>query len=199
MGKDKEDIERDFNSINEFLRENEELKPKTTPTIEKYEEAVNKAYEKKLEIKEIQTKTDEVAVLILKNKFKLNDDVVSLIMGNSNKVKAVTNEIGNILEYYLANKLSQYGWIWCAGEVVKSTDFIKKCNDGKWRMLQVKNRENTENSSSSKVREGTKIEKWYRFNSNTGKTRWDKFPDDDVKNVLSENDFIKFVNSHSFD
>lgn len=193
MGED--DIERDFDSINEFLRENEELKPKTTPTIEKYREA----RKKKPKIKDIHTKTDEVAVLLLKSEFKLDDDSAKLMIEDSNKVKAVTNEIGNILEYYLANKLSQYGWIWCAGEVVKSTDFIKKCSDGKWRMLQVKNRENTENSSSSKVREGTNIEKWYRFNSNTGKTRWDKFPDNDVKNVLSENGFIKFVNSHSFD
>lgn len=193
MGKDK--IRRDFDSINEFLRENEELKPKITLTVKKYREA----RKKKPKIKDIHTKTDEVAVLLLKNKFRLNDGEVNLMMENSNKVKAVTNEIGNILEYYLAKRLSQYGWIWCAGEVVKSTDFIKKSSDGKWRMLQVKNRENTENSSSSKVREGTNIEKWYRFNSNTGKTRWDKFPDDDVKNVLSENDFIKFVNSHSFD
>lgn len=193
MGKDK--IRRDFDSINEFLRENEELKPKITLTVKKYREA----RKKKPKIKDIHTKTDEVAVLLLKNKFRLNDGEVNLMMGNSNKVKAVTNEIGNILEYYLAKRLSQYGWIWCAGEVVKSTDFIKKSGDGKWRMLQVKNRENTENSSSSKVREGTNIEKWYRFNSNTGKTRWDKFPDNDVKNVLSENDFIKFVNSHSFD
>lgn len=193
MGKDK--IRRDFDSINEFLRENEELKPKITLTVKKYREA----RKKKPKIKDIYTKTDEVAVLLLKNKFRLNDGEVNLMMENSNKVKAVTNEIGNILEYYLAKRLSQYGWIWCAGEVVKSTDFIKKSSDGKWRMLQVKNRENTENSSSSKVREGTNIEKWYRFNSNTGKTRWDKFPDDDVKNVLSENDFIKFVNSHSFD
>ena len=193
MGKDK--IRRDFDLINEFLRENEELKPKITLTVKKYREA----RKKKPKIKDIHTKTDEVAVLLLKNKFRLNDGEVNLMMENSNKVKAVTNEIGNILEYYLAKRLSQYGWIWCAGEVVKSTDFIKKSSDGKWRMLQVKNRENTENSSSSKVREGTNIEKWYRFNSNTGKTRWDKFPDDDVKNVLSENDFIKFVNSHSFD
>lgn len=193
MGKDK--IRRDFDSINEFLRENEELKPKITLTVKKYREA----RKKKPKIKDIHTKADEVAVLLLKNKFRLNDGEVNLMMENSNKVKAVTNEIGNILEYYLAKRLSQYGWIWCAGEVVKSTDFIKKSGDGKWRMLQVKNRENTENSSSSKVREGTNIEKWYRFNSNTGKTRWDKFPDDDVKNVLSENDFIKFVNSHSFD
>lgn len=193
MGIDK--IRRDFDSINEFLRENEELKPKITLTVKKYREA----RKKKPKIKDIHTKTDEVAVLLLKNKFRINDGAVNLMMENSNKVKAVTNEIGNILEYYLAKRLSQYGWIWCAGEVVKSTDFIKKSSDGKWRMLQIKNRENTENSSSSKVREGTNIEKWYRFNSNTGKTRWDKFPDDDVKNVLSENDFIKFVNSHSFD
>lgn len=161
----KDMIEHDFYSINEFLSENSTLKPTMTLTIKEYREARTK----KLKIKDIHTKTDNVAVLLLKNKFRLKCNEVKSMIEDSNRVKAVTNVIGHILEYYLSVRLSQYGWIWCAGKIVKSTDFIKKNNDGTWRMLQVKNRENTENSSSSKVREGTLIEKWYRFNSKTGK------------------------------
>ena len=188
----KDMIEHDFDSINEFLSENSTLKPTMTLTIKEYREARTK----KLKIKDIHTKTDNVAVVLLKNKFGLNCNEVKSMIEDSNRVKAATNVIGHILEYYLSVRLSQYGWIWCAGKIVKSTDFIKKNNDGTWRMLQVKNRENTENSSSSKVREGTLIEKWYRFNSKTGKTMWDKFPDDAAKNILSENDFEKFVHSY---
>ena len=39
------------------------------------------------------------------------------------------------------------GWIWCSGTSVKAVDFIhydEKNNE--WNLLQVKNRDNTENS-----------------------------------------------------
>src|SRR6202453_1801536 len=55
------------------------------------------------------------------------------------------------------------GWIWCSGTSVKAVDFIhydEKNNE--WNLLQVKNRDNTENSSSSKIRDNTTIKKWFR-------------------------------------
>ena len=74
------------------------------------------------------------------------------------------NIIGDLLEEFIASKLSKFGWIWCKGEVVRAVDFIKPGNDPKdYILLQVKNKYNTENSSSSAIREGTKIKKWFRL------------------------------------
>jgi len=68
--------------------------------------------------------------------------------------------VGVLLERYIASEIEPLGWVWCSGEVVKSIDFVKQCGVG-WQMLQVKNRDNSENSSSAAIRRGTSIEKWF--------------------------------------
>ena len=67
---------------------------------------------------------------------------------------------GELLEEYIARKVSPLGWIWCKGSVLRAIDFINY--DGTV-LLQIKNKFNTENSSSSAIRDGSNIKKWFRL------------------------------------
>jgi len=96
---------------------------------------------------------------------------------------------GLLLEEFLAEQLADYGWYCCWGESVRHVDF---CNiDGS--LLQVKNRSNSENSSSSRVRINQPIEKWYRVDARTGSYRWSYFNDKYNTNRFSEENFVIFV------
>ncbi|MDH2998511.1 hypothetical protein A1D22_10925 [Pasteurellaceae bacterium LFhippo2] len=111
---------------------------------------------------------------------------------------AAENKIGELLERYLAEKLEPFGWVWCSGNFVRAIDFIKWDENTGWRTLQIKNRSNTENSSSITVRNGTAIEKWFRTYANPSKSRvsntnWDNFPDENLREILNEEDFLSFV------
>lgn len=105
------------------------------------------------------------------------------------------NTVGNLLEKYISLEASKFGWVHCVSELVKKVDFIKR-DENSWLLLQIKNRDNSENSSSSAIRKGTEIRKWFRTFSRTGKTNWDKFPDNNLQKSLSEEGFIKFVRSY---
>ena len=59
-------------------------------------------------------------------------------------------------------------------------------------LLQIKNRSNSENSSSAAIRIGTDIQKWYRIKAESGHTNWDKLQKD-TGVVLSEDDFYAFI------
>ncbi|MBF9056100.1 SinI family restriction endonuclease [Rhodobacterales bacterium HKCCA1065] len=69
------------------------------------------------------------------------------------------NFVGEILERYIASIVECQNWVWCSGSIVKAVDFIQLNQDGTWVALQVKNRDNSENSSSSAIRTGTEIKK----------------------------------------
>jgi hypothetical protein len=96
---------------------------------------------------------------------------------------------GLLLEEFLAEQLADYGWFCCWGESVKHVDF---CNvDGS--LLQVKNRSNSENSSSSRVRINQPIEKWYRVNASNGQYRWSQLNEKYKTERFSEENFVLFV------
>lgn len=96
---------------------------------------------------------------------------------------------GLLLEEFLAEQLADYGWYCCWGESIRHVDF---CNiDGS--LLQVKNRSNSENSSSSKVRINQPIEKWYRVDARTGFYRWSYFNEKHDTDRFSEENFVTFV------
>jgi SinI restriction endonuclease len=98
---------------------------------------------------------------------------------------------GLLLEEFLAEQLTDYGWYCCWGESVRHVDF---CNiDGS--LLQVKNRSNSENSSSSRVRINQPIEKWHRVDAKTGLYRWAYFNEKYDTNRFSEENFVGFVQS----
>lgn len=108
------------------------------------------------------------------------------------------NIVGDLLERYIASVIEPQGWIWCSGSTVKSVDFIRPSVNvnGAWDLLQVKNRDNSENSSSSAIRNGTEIIKWFRTFSRTGETNWPAFPCVNARNSLSEAGFISFVSQY---
>ena len=62
--------------------------------------------------------------------------------------------------------------------------------------MQIKNRSNTENSLSSKIREGTSIHKWYRTEAKSGETMWNNVPEPMKGMNLSEEGFKKFVEQY---
>ncbi len=99
------------------------------------------------------------------------------------------NIFGAILEEYLAVRLKDHGWYCAWGASVKAVDFV--CTDG--RLLQIKSRNNTENSSSSKIRNGTSIDKWWRFHSTNGSTNWPALNTKLGLRIFSEADFQTFV------
>jgi hypothetical protein len=106
------------------------------------------------------------------------------------------NCVGALLERYLDSVLRKEGWSWCCGDFVKAVDFLRKDRKGKWQLLQIKNRDNSENSSSSAIRKGTQIEKWFRSFSVKGGTNWDNLPASMQGYGLSEKGFRNFVRGY---
>ena len=98
------------------------------------------------------------------------------------------NILGYLLEEYIYNSLPS-DWYCCWGETIKSVDFVSSSG----KLLQIKNRSNSENSSSSSVRKGTTIEKWYRVNATTGETNWQKLNEIVAGMNASEAAFVTFV------
>ena len=99
------------------------------------------------------------------------------------------NILGLILEEFLSVNLGKSGWHCAWGETVKSVDFVHE--DG--RLLQIKNRSNSENSSSSAVRVGTTIQKWFRIKADRIEYMWDTLNEICGLNNLSEKAFEDFV------
>lgn len=99
------------------------------------------------------------------------------------------NILGLMLEEYLATNLSAHKWHCAWGETVKSVDFVNE--DGS--LLQIKNRSNSENSSSSTVRHGTKIDKWYRIKADRVEYMWDSLNEICGTDHLSEDGFVDFA------
>ena len=90
-----------------------------------------------------------------------------------NLLMSAENVGGSLLEEYIASKISQYGWIWCRGQVLTAVDF---CNLDCTAFIQIKNKSNTENSSGKGFREDRKAPVWFRMYAErkNGKivTRW---------------------------
>jgi hypothetical protein len=140
------------------------------------------------------------------------DDAVGKIMQNffgydeasTNRIKlehqhsmVAENMVGALLEKYIASRIEPDGWVWCAGELVRSVDFIKQEENGQWSLLQIKNRDNSENSSSAAIRKGTDIKKWFRTFSRTGKTNWGNFPITNLTSPLTEDGFMVYLKEYA--
>lgn len=115
------------------------------------------------------------------------DDLGKIIYGHRIGM-AAENVLGLILEEYLCEQLRPYGWHCAWGSTIKSVDFVNKNGE----LLQIKNRSNSENSSSSSVRKGTKIKKWYRVEAKDSRFMWDKL-NEICGTGLSEEAFIKYA------
>lgn len=142
-----------------------------------------------------QTVPDEMVSLIMERVFGYTNKEADKIKETHLESMASENAVGTLLERYLDSVLRPSGWAWCCGNFVKAIDFIKLDN-GTWYELQIKNRSNSENSSSSAIRNNTKIHKWYRINANSGATEWDKLPEPMQGLNLSEEGFKVFVETY---
>jgi hypothetical protein len=114
---------------------------------------------------------------------------------------AAENLVGGLLEHYLAQRLEPQGWFWCACDIIRGVDFFKEGDP--IILLQVKNRSNSENSSSSLIRKTlldhgcpVEIDKWHRTNSKTGKSCWDKLPGNSRLQLASEEGFHQFLKTY---
>ena len=138
---------------------------------------------------------DEMVSIILVSYFNIDPQCVNRIKQEHLLSMSAENIVGELLERYLSSVMEAYGWIWCSGSMVKAVDFIKPMDEfgNRWDLLQVKNRDNSENSSSSAIRNGSPIKKWHRTFSRTGLSNWEAFPDENAKRYLSEQNFTTFV------
>lgn len=141
------------------------------------------------------TVPDEMVSVIMETVFGYSKKQIEEIKITHQQSMACENAVGSLLERYLDSVLRPNGWAWCCGDFVKAIDFIKY-EDGVWYELQIKNRDNSENSSSSAIREGTNIHKWFRTKSRTGETMWNNVPIPMQSLGLSEDGFKKFVEQY---
>lgn len=140
------------------------------------------------------TVPDTIVSYILQYAYKYDSKDLEFIKVAHQYSMCAENCVGDLLEGYIDSELRPYGWAWCCGELVKSIDFLHYDEESdKYTMLQVKNRDNSENSSSSSVRNETDIIKWFRTFSRTGATNWEKFPFLLPGGTLTEEGFISFV------
>jgi hypothetical protein len=139
---------------------------------------------------------DEIVSIVMMEAFGYSRAEVDRIKIEHQKAMVAENCVGALLERYLDSVLRPSGWHWCCGSFVKAIDFIRRDSNGNWLALQIKNRDNSENSSSSSIRAGTTIEKWFRSFSKRDKQNWDKLPPLMQGFALSEEGFVDYVRSY---
>lgn len=141
----------------------------------------------------IGTKHDQILDEIISARIYTTVDILENIKYAHRLAMSAENIAGAFLEEYIAEQLISQGWHCCWGETMKSVDFCKF--DG--QLLQVKNSDNSENSSSKSVRDGTTIKKWFRRFSKKEETNWEALNElvriDNVEDQLNEASFKAFV------
>lgn len=136
-----------------------------------------------------------------------SDEIVQKYLDGHYLFMSAENVNGAILEEYLAEVLEPAGWQWCAGSVFRAIDFCYLSEEN-IILLQVKNKYNTENSSSSAIRSGTEIQKWNRLSrpkAATGKhipvPNWESLhkivQNPLLNNKLSEEKYLKYIEENS--
>lgn len=137
-----------------------------------------------------KTKPDPIVGSIIATELpKLTKEHESSITFAHRLAMSAENILGHLLEEYLSVELSEFGWHCCWNSLVKAVDFVNENGE----LLQVKNRSNSENSSSSKIRKGLPIQKWHRVDANTGEYKWNELNQKCGTTKLSEKGFIRFV------
>ena len=151
------------------------------------------------------TCTDPAIRTIVKSAHNLTDKDAKAGEITHNLFMSAENIQGNLLEEFISISIKPFGFHWCNGNVLRAVDF---CNSNGSLLLQIKNKNNTENSSSSNIRVGTSIKKWYRLSSKTANGvkipnyRWSTLNDlvNEYKTQntnkscnLSEDDYINFL------
>lgn len=151
-----------------------------------------KAYDKrpsKRPSNPMKTKADPLINRMLEHALGKTAAEVDAIIEHHRYGMAAENILGHLLEEYVANATLENGWHCAWGSTLLDVDFCSKAGD----LLQVKNRSNSENNASKRVRDGTEIKKWHRIGANTGKMKWDELETITGGKDLTEAGFQKFV------
>ena len=157
------DIALKDKSLFPSIRLNENLTYKTylDKWISRYCQAVDNPPSKRIASPKT-TCSDPALKLIVQTAKNLNSEAIDESCRYHNLFMSAENICGNLLEEYINSQIKDYGWIWCQGNSLKAIDF---CSEDGSVLLQIKNKNNTENSSSNKIRKGTIIQHWYRLKS----------------------------------
>ena len=143
------------------------------------------------------TVPDEMVSIVMQTAYGYSEIETKRIKTEHQHAMCAENCVGALLERYIDSVLRSHRWVWCCGSFIRAVDFIRPKSDGKgWDALQIKNRDNSENSSSSAIRNNTDIQKWFRTFANTGKTNWDNLPLGMENKGLSEVNFIAFARDY---
>jgi hypothetical protein len=138
-----------------------------------------------------ETVPDEMVSFIINKYFDVPENELKKAVKLHSLSMGAENLIGDILERYIASVVENHDWVWCSGSIVSAVDFVYRKENG-WAALQIKNRDNSENSSSASVRDNTDIKKWFRTFSKKVGDNWDNFPP--IADVtLSEIGFRNYV------
>lgn len=152
-----------------------------------------KSYDNRISVRSANlpsTIQDPIIETIIACRLKnLEKDALDKILFGHRLSMSAENVLGLLLEEYLSDELTPYRWHCCWGNTLRHVDFVNE--NGK--LLQIKNRSNSENSSSSLVRRGTKIEKWYRVDAVTGEYHWEDLNQLCPRASFSEEKFKQFV------
>ena len=173
-------------------------KKKPAPiTIEEITLDITKMFDKEPEIKAPTTIPDELVAELLELLCKYDKSQRELIQKQYNSQKQVEQVVvGTFLEFYILKHSVKYGWVQ-TGNCLSGIDMIQQNEDGSWNRLQIKNSDNTPNSSSAGfIRGKGNIITWKRRKSTTGTYYWDEFPDENVRNHLSEDNFREFIKGY---
>ena len=152
---------------------------------------IKKAFERIIKPNKPGTVPDELVSDILEKFYSHKKKERQKIHKQYQDQKQTEMKIGELLEKYISSKGKDFGWAF-SSSCIQAVDFIKKSGSN-WTTLQIKNSDNTENSSASAIRNNTTILKWFRRHSTKGTYNWDEFPDEELKNEMSEKDFRKFA------
>ena len=152
------------------------------------------------------TFSDPLVSVILEGYYKVEKKNLEKIAYQHKLSMASENIVGEYLELYISSKTHKNrSWVHCGDSLVIGTDFVKYDNK-EWQFLQIKNRYNSENSSSARIRKtlkkeyGIEIKKWYRTRKD-GTDNWSVFPDKNLPDkqlskLFSEEDFRNFIFSY---
>lgn len=187
-----------YGKIATFLHQNPESiasRKKNTVTLQDFLCASAKAFVdgRQRNVSLPKTLSDERIKDVLNIAYKIPDHKLDEAIHYHREGMAAENIMGWLLESYIASEAERHDWVWCSGGIVKAIDFIQPLTDNKWNKLQIKNRSNTENSASNKIRKGTDIKIWFRIDAYTGQTFWNDFPDPCLSQLLSEHRFRDYI------
>ncbi|ENU93207.1 hypothetical protein F971_01254 [Acinetobacter vivianii] len=199
-----------FNTLLQFLQDNpdrlssrsKKLHLNSVEGVDALHECYLKARDQKLVLSKPTTIPDEAVSVILQQCCNFSNIQTEKIKVEHQLSMSAENLVGALLERYIAQVLEPHEWVWCAGDFIRAIDFIKYNKTKQlWEAVQVKNRDNTENSSSSAIRHGTTIEKWFRTYSKPSQrrasnTNWENFPEQEFRDQLSEEGFLTFIRNY---